>query len=69
MTYKELLNELHNSEPQPNPIYWETLLNNSKPILLEISLRNQHLVSKELGMNRMQLSHIMPILREFALKD
>ena len=64
--YAELLVELHDSTPQPNPRYYQLLIENAQLILLQISLKNQHIVSGELKMDRMRLSHLMPLLREVA---
>ena len=67
--YELMLDSLHNTVPQPNPNYYQVIMDNSKVILLQISIQNQHLVSKDLKMDRMRLSHLMPLLRELALKE
>ena len=66
MKFKELLQELHDTPTQPNPNYWTIVSTNAQVILLEVSLRNQHQVAQDLKMDRMRLSHIMPLLREYA---
>ena len=63
-TYTELIEALQTTKP--NPVYWQTLFANSALIILQISVKGQHLVSKDLNMNKIRLSNIMPILREIV---
>ncbi len=64
-TFSELLDILHKKDPQPNPLYYHHLLNNANIILLEIAIRNQHLVAKDLNITLPKLSVIVPMLKEF----
>jgi len=64
MEFQDLIQVLHNSSPQPNPNYYRTLIDNAQTIVLEVAKRNQHLVAKDLGMDRMKLSHLLPLLKE-----
>ena len=65
-SFAELLQELHNTKPQPNPKYWQTITANAKLIILEVALRNQHQVAKELNISLPKFNSIMPLLREFS---
>ncbi len=65
-TFKDLLEELHNTKPQPNPKYWQTILDNSKLIMREINFRNQGVVARDLKLPLPKLSAVVSILRELA---
>ncbi len=64
--FQELLINLHDTHPQPNPNYYRTLTDNAETIILEVALRGQHIVSKELGTSQSKLSNLIPLLKEFA---
>ena len=65
--FKQLVSTLHTKEP--NPLYWRTLVLNSSIVLLEIEMRNQGVVAKDLKMTASKLSNIVSLLREHALGD
>ena len=64
--FNELLSKLHETEPQPNPLYYHLLIENADIILLEVSKRNQGVVAKDLKMSLPKFSALMSVLREYA---
>ena len=64
--FQELLITLHDTHPQPNPNYYRTLVNNAEVIILEVALRGQQPVAKEIGTSQSKLSNLIPLLKEFA---
>lgn len=66
LTYDQLIKELHNTDPQPNPLYYSTILANHEVVLLEIARRNQGVVAKELDMSLPKFNAIVAILRELS---
>jgi hypothetical protein len=67
MSFKELLHELHNSYPQPNPMYYHTLLDNAAIILMETARRNQSVVARDLGMTYQSFNRLFPVLKEYSV--
>ena len=66
MTYKELIVQLHQTEPQPNPEYYKTLIDNAEVIVLQTALSKSHTVAKDLGISTPKFSIILSILKEYA---
>ncbi len=64
--YQDLLTELHETHPQPNPNYYKTLTDNAETIILEVALRGQQDVARELGTSQSKLSNLIPLFKEFA---
>jgi len=64
--FNELLAQLHDTTPQPNPLYYHILLENADIVVLEVAKRNQGVVAKDLKMSLTKFSSIMSVLREYA---
>jgi len=64
--FNDLLAKLHDTKPQPNPLYYHLLIENADIILLEVAKRNQGVVAKDLKMSLTKFSAIMSVLREYA---
>jgi hypothetical protein len=65
-SFTDLLHELHQSAPQPNPDYYRIIMENAATILLEVSMRNQGVVARDLNMSITRFSQIVPMLKEAA---
>lgn len=46
------------------PHYYLKLITHTKEILLDISMRNQNRVAKDLGLTSVKFSHLLPMLKE-----
>ena len=66
MTYQELLKELHHTDPQPNPQYWQTITKHAKLIVMEVANKNQGVVARDLNIHLPKFNALMPLLREFS---
>jgi hypothetical protein len=66
MSFKDLLQELHHSYPQPNPRYYHIILENASVVLLESAKRSQALVARDLGMSYQRFNNIFPLIKEYA---
>ena len=64
MKFKQFITELH--KVNPNPAYYHQIVQHAKLILVEIALRNQGVVARDLGMSTTKLSTIKPLLIEYA---
>jgi len=63
MNFHELLAELHTTKPQPNPKYWEIVIQHADVILYELVLSEKQDVAQKLKMSASKFSSILPILK------
>ena len=64
--YSELLqiaNQLSPQQRKPEGYYLD-LIANTKEILLDIAMRNQNRVAKDLALTSVKFSHLLPLLKE-----
>ena len=66
MEYKQLLETLHETEPQPNPDYWEIVSKHATVIMMRVALYEKKDVAEELGMSASKFSSVLPLLRAMA---
>ncbi len=65
-TFQELLEELHTSQPQPNPKYYHTLIEHSSIIVLEAAVHGNWKVAQQLKMTNSKFSNLFQVFREYA---
>jgi len=66
MNFEELLEELHNSEPQPHPTYWKVIADNAHTIILELVMQDSKHVAESLKMSPSKFSSVLPLLKALA---
>ena len=69
MEYHQLLAELHETEPQPNPEYWSIVSKHAKVIMYRVSMYEKKDVAQQLGMSASKFSAVLPILKALARNE
>lgn len=64
--YKEFLETTHTKH---DPNYYLKLVKYTKDILLDISMRNQFLVARDLNITPVKLSHLLPLLKALLFEE
>ena len=64
--YSELLDIANKLSPQQRKPdgYYIDLIANTEEILLDIAMRNQNRVAKDLALTSVKFSHLLPLLKE-----
>lgn len=67
MTYQQLIEELHSSNP--NPRYYHLLLENAHTVVWQVTFSSQAIVATDLNMTAPAFNTLYKVLKEYANTD